>query len=255
MSNNSISKCLGCSIYVDAGGFCAQASEGEHAKLSQKSRSATLKRGESIETEELLTWPVLAISSGVISLQHLLEDGRKTIAAFFMQGDIIDMRGLNNRNRGHLIALNKVNLCRLSPAVFESIVETNPDAQRVAWNNMRKQTYRAIDHSSDLAKKHALEKLVSFIFECKRRQAATVSKDMVIIPVRRVDLAEYLGMQPETVSRCFKDLADRGIIEFNGISNIKLLEIPTLRRIANGDRDALESNKTGRDKIKIYSFG
>lgn len=255
MSNSPTAKCLDCSIYADAGGFCAQTTACEHAELSQKSRSATLKRGESIETEELLTWPVLAISSGVISLQHLLEDGRKTIAAFFMQGDIIDMRGINNRNRGHMIALNKVKLCRLSPAVFERIVETNPDAQRVIWNNMRKQTYRAIDHSSDLAKKHAMEKLVSFIFECKRRQATTVSENIVIVPVRRVDLAEYLGMQPETVSRCFKDLEERGIIEFNGISNIKLLEIPILRRIANGDRNALGSNKTGQDKIKILSFG
>lgn len=255
MPKRPADKCQDCSLYTDAGSFCAHATPDELANLSLKSRAASLKRGESIETEELLTWPVLAISSGVLSLQHLLEDGRKTIAAFFMQGDIIDMRGLSNRNRGHLIALNKVTLCRLSPAVFENIIEANPNAQRMVWNNMRQQTYRAIDHSSDLAKKHALEKLVSFIFECKRRQIVTVCKNTVIIPVRRVDLAEYLGMQPETVSRCFKELEERGIIEFNGISNIKLLEIPTLRRIANGDRNALGNNRTGQDKIKILSYG
>ncbi|WP_456385749.1 Crp/Fnr family transcriptional regulator [Profundibacter sp.] len=242
-------------MYTDAGSFCAHITPDELEDISNKSRTATLKRGESIETEEMLTWPVIAISSGVISLQHLLEDGRKTIAAFFMRGDIIDMRGINSRNRGCLIALNKVNLCRLSPAVFENIIDTNPQAQRIAWNNLREQTYRAIDHSSDLAKKHALEKLVSFIFECKRRQTVTVSENMVIIPVRRVDLAEYLGMQPETVSRCFKDLADRGIIEFNGISNIKLLNIPALRRIANGDRDANGIHKTAQNKLKILSYG
>jgi len=214
-----------------------------------------LKRGQSIDTEELLTWPVMAISSGVISLQHLLEDGRKTIAAFFMQGDIIDMRGISSRNRGHLIALNKVHLCRLSPAVFENIIETNPSAQRIVWNNMRKQTYRAIDHSADLAKKHALEKLASFVFECKRRQTITLSKSSVIIPVRRVDLAEYLGMQPETVSRCFKELEDRGIIEFHGISNIRILKTPILRRIANGDRNADAIHNSNQNKFKVLSFG
>jgi len=255
MSKLPATKCQECSLYTDAGSFCAHVTEDELDTLSGKSRTAALKRGESIQTEETLTWPVMAISSGVISLQHLLEDGRKTIAALFMQGDIIDMRGINSRNRGHLIALNKVSLCRLSPAVFEHIIETNPQAQRIVWNNMRKQTYRAIDHSADLAKKHALEKLVSFIFECKRRQTVTVSEDTVIIPVRRVDLAEYLGMQPETVSRCFKDLEERGIIEFSGISNIKLLEIPALRRIANGDRSANGIHRTNQDKIKILSFG
>ena len=255
MSYLPAAKCQDCSIYTDAGSFCAHVASDELDALSSKSRTATLKRGESIEAEEMLTWPVIAISSGVISLQHLLEDGRKTIAALFMQGDIIDMRGINSRNRGLLIALNKVKLCRLSPAIFENIIETNPEAQRVVWNNMRKQTFRAIDHSADLAKKHALEKLVSFIFECKRRQTVTLSETSVTIPVRRVDLAEYLGMQPETVSRCFKDLEERGVIEFNGISNIKLLEIPTLRRIANGDRNANGIHRTNQNKIKILSYG
>lgn len=255
MSKPSTVKCQECTLSSDAGGFCSSISAEELDALGAKSRTATLKRGESIEAEEMLTWPVIIIASGVISLQHLLEDGRKTIAAFFMRGDIIDMRGIDSRSRGQLIALNKVKLCRLSPAVYESIVESNPHALRIVFNNMRKQTYRAIDHSADLAKKHALEKLVSFIFECKRRQTVTVSENTVVIPVRRVDLAEYLGMQPETVSRCFKDLEERGIIEFNGISNIKLLGIPALRRIANGDRSTNAIHRTNQDKIKILSYG
>jgi len=255
MTTSPATKCQNCSLYTEAGSLCAQITSDELDSLSNKSRTATLKRGESIDAEELLMWPVIAISSGVVSLQHLLEDGRKTIAAFFMQGDIIDMRGISSRNRGHLIALNKVNLCRLSPAAFETILETNTDAQRVVWDNLRKQTYRAIDHSADLAKKHALEKLASFIFECKRRQTITLSENSVIIPVRRVDLAEYLGMQPETVSRCFKDLEDRGIIEFNGISNIRLVKAPILRRIANGDRNADAIQHPDKNKFKVLSFG
>ncbi len=255
MKNPPASKCQKCSIYTETGNFCAHITPDELGELSSKSRTAMLKRGQSINTEELLTWPVIMVSSGVISLQHLLEDGRKTIAAFFMQGDIIDMRGISSRNRGHLIALNKASICRLSPAVFESIIDTNPDALRLVWNNLRKQTYRAIDHSADLAKKHALEKLVSFIFECRHRQTGTTSEDTVIIPVRRVDLAEYLGMQPETVSRCFRNLEERGIIEFNSISNIKLLKIATLRRIANGDKNADGIHHADQSKFKVLSFG
>lgn len=255
MTNQPASKCQQCSIHSEPGNFCAHITPDEQDVLSEKSRTATLKRGESINSEELLTWPVIAITSGVISLQHLLEDGRKTIAAFFMQGDIIDIRGISSRNRGHLIALNKAAICRLSPAVFENIVENNPGAQRIVWNNLRKQTYRAIDHSADLAKKHALEKLASFVFECKRRQTVAVPEDTVIIPVRRVDLAEYLGMQPETVSRCFKDLEERGIIRFHSISNIQILEVPTLRRIANGDKNADGLSRTNQTKVKILSYG
>lgn len=255
MKNPPASKCQQCSIYTDKGNFCAHITSDELGELSSKSRTATLKRGDSIGSQDLLTWPVIAISSGVISMQHLLEDGRKTIAALFMQGDIIDLRGISSRSRGHLIALNKASICRLSPAVFENIIKTNPDAQRLVWNNLRNQTYRAIDHSADLAKKHALEKLASFIFECMRRQTVALAEDTVIIPVRRVDLAEYLGMQPETVSRCFRDLEERGIIELNSISNIKLLKTPTLRRIANGDRHADDLQHADQNKFKVLNFG
>jgi len=88
-----------------------------------------------------------------------------------------------------------------------------------------------------------------------RRQTVALPEDTVIIPVRRVDLAEYLGMQPETVSRCFKDLEERGIIEFNSISNIKLLKTPILRRIANGDRNADGLHHPNENKFKVLSFG
>jgi len=195
------------------------------------------------------------VTTGVISMQHLLEDGRKTIAAFFMQGDIIDLRGIADRHRGQLVALGKTKICRLLPEVFNDIFDKNPNAQRIVWDNLREQTYRAIDHSADLAKKHALEKLASFIFEGRRRQIVSIAENLVTIPVRRVDLAEYLGMQPETVSRCFKDLEMRGIVKLNTISNLKILKIPTLRRIANGDRHADDAAHNDRKKFKVLSFG
>lgn len=255
MTTKTASKCQRCSIYTEAGGFCDQLKDPELDALGSQSRSSTLKRGQAIDSEELLMWPIVAISSGVISMQHLLEDGRKTIAAMFMQGDIIDMRGISSRNRGHLIALGKTKICRLSPTIFEQIVDSNMNAQRVAWNNLRNQAYRAIDHSADLAKKQALEKLASFVFECRGRQAAGVSECSVHIPVRRVDLADYLGMQPETVSRCFRDLSNRKILTFQDISNLRILDIPTLRRIANGDKHTENLRHTNEDHFKVLHYG
>jgi len=255
MTKPSASECQHCSNFSATDNFCANISSDELDELGRKSRSATLKRGEVIDSEIITTWPVISVSSGVISMQHLLQDGRKTIAAFFMQGDIIDLRGISERQRGQLVALNKTQICRMAPEVFEGIFDTNPNAQRIVWDNLREQTYRAIDHSADLAKKHALEKLASFIFECRRRQVVSVAKNLVTIPVRRVDLAEYLGMQPETVSRCFKDLEERKIVRFNTISNLKILKIPTLRRIANGDQNADDSQIENGRKFKVLSFG
>jgi len=195
-----------------------------------------MKRGDALSDEALLQWPIVAVSSGVLSLQHLMADGRKSIAALYMKGDVIDLRGISNRNRCNLISLGNSRICRLSPEVFENIVSTNMDAQNSAWKSLREQTFRAIDHSVDMSKKQALEKLASFIIECNYREFSTTKSTTIAkIPVRRVDLAEYIGVQPETVSRCFKDLQKRGIIEFENLSVVTIHDVATLREIASGD--------------------
>ncbi|MBL1434910.1 MAG: Crp/Fnr family transcriptional regulator [Rhodobacteraceae bacterium] len=243
-------KCKDCALYSDGKLFCAQLSGDELCELSNQSRTLSMKRGDTLENEALAHWPIVAIDSGVLSMQHLLQDGRKTIAALFMRGDIIDLRNISNRNRGALIALGNVDVCRLSPKIFEQIMGHNPDAQKVIWENLRDQAFRAMDHSGDIAKKQALEKLASFIFECRNRQVGFTDGDLVKIPVRRIDLAEYLGMQPETVSRCFKDLEKRGVLEAPSLNALKLLNVPMLRRIANGDKDVL-ANESRIRVLKI----
>ena len=160
-----------------------------------------MKRGETFNDDSLHAWPIVAVSSGVVSLQHLLENGRKTIAALFMCGDIIDLRSASHKNRGNLISLKPSEVCRLSPTVFERIVTNNPNAHKIVWSNLREQVNRSINHSVDLAKKQAMEKLASFIFECKHQQSSLITKNKsVTIPVRRIDLAEYIGMQPSLLS-------------------------------------------------------
>jgi CRP/FNR family transcriptional regulator, anaerobic regulatory protein len=242
MSPHLPEQCSHCSMYFDTENFCAKLSDNELIALNAQSSLVTVKRDEAVPEETQKRHPVMAISSGVLSLQHLLHDGRKTIAAILMRGDILDLRNSTQNQLGALIALNSVTLCRLSPVIFDAAIAENPKARMLAWANITDQTFRAINHAADLAKKQALEKLASFIFEIRNRDTHVPGHDHVQIPIRRRDLAEYLGMQPETVSRCFKDLAKRGIIHVSDLSVIRILNAPALRRISNGDR----SPKGGR---------
>ena len=256
MSTKTPLKCKQCSMYFESDSFCSKLSPSELITLNRESRSATLKRGCAFSDESLAEWPIVAVDTGVLSLQHIMQDGRKTIAALFMRGDIIDLRSISDRKRGTLIALGKARVCRLSPVIFERIVKKNPEAHQVIWDNLREQTFRAIDHSVDLAKKQALEKLASFIFECRHHEGANDKNSSVVsIPIRRLDLAEYIGMQPETVSRCFRELETKGIIELETLTTIVIKNIPALRRIANGDRSVEETIKIENPGMKILSFG
>lgn len=248
-------ECRTCSLFFTSGSFCAHLGADELRKLNEHSRALTLKRGQMLDGSMLRTWPIVAVSAGVVGIKHLLDDGRSTIAAFFMEGDIVDLRRRSNKMRGSLVALTRSKLCGLSPEVFEEIVAANPDAQRLAWENLREQTNRAMDHSADVGKKQVLEKLASFVFECRQRQSKGEFPDQIVgIPIRRCDVAEYLGLQPETVSRGFRELQERNIVKFLSTSVIEITRLPDLKRIANGGQagdGVVRNDGTG---VKVLSF-
>ncbi len=255
MPHDAPQDCKLCALYYDSSNFCAALDDAQLKDLNAHSQFETIKRGTQIWDHVLESWPILAVESGVVSLQQILSDGRRTISAFFMRGDIIDLRNRANRKLGALVALSETKVCRLSEESFVGIVHTNAKARVLVWENLRDQAFRAIAHSSDLAKKSSREKLAAFIFEFDRRAAPTHRHNVVEIPVRRRDLAEYLGMQPETVSRCFKDFERRGIIRVSDLSTIRILDLPALRQIANGARpeDALRRTYDPARKVLTSS--
>ena len=85
-----------------------------------------------------------------------------------------------------------------------------------------------------------------------QREGVHIRMDILI---RRCDLAEYLGMQPETVSRCFRELEDNRIIRIAGRSKIFIQNAPVLRRIANGQRIDKRLDQPDRTDLKIIQIG
>jgi CRP/FNR family transcriptional regulator, anaerobic regulatory protein len=232
--------CAVCAMYADDENFCAKLDASELSALNAGSHLASLGRGETIPEDVMNAWPLLAVESGELSLQYTLRDGRRTIASFFLTGDIIDLRHTDERRLGSLIALSNVTFCKLSPTIFDRIVTSNPGARTLVWSNLQAQVYRSFSHVADLAKKKAVEKVASFILECRNRHLHPLA-DHVRIPVRRRDLAEYLGMQPETISRCFRDLEERGVIEVKETAVVRLRKLSDLRLIANGAREGYDT--------------
>jgi len=91
---------------------------------------------------------------------------------------------------------------------------------------MREQIHFAADHSVDLGKKSAPERL--------RRQMGGEGCETVDLALRRSDIADYMGLQPETVSRGLKELERRGLISLKGRSRVVIHDEPALRQLANG---------------------
>ena len=232
-------KCRHCALRIDGDLICAQMSVGELVELSARSNPTSVPRKQPVSSRLLERNPVIAVIEGVIGLQHVLKDGRRSIAALFWRGDIIDLRSEEKRPAGQLVALTPARICCLHADTFDRLLRDNPDVRAVTLDNLRQQIRLAAEHSVDLGKKSAPERLAAFIFECRRRQLGCENCTTVELALRRADIADYMGLQPETVSRGLKELERRGLIALKGRSKVVILDEPALRELANGAPERL----------------
>ncbi len=230
-------KCQTCALSQNGGRLCALLSEDEIDFLSIHSHPVEMPQKAVLDERLLNHWPIIAVLEGAIGIQHILDDGRRSISAFFTTGDILDLRRSDDRRQVSLRALTNARICKLGVEAFELVQESNPTARNLITYNLREQAHRSVDHAADLAKKRAIERIASFIFECRNRGVVdTPGSDQIELPMPKCDLAEYLGLQPETLSRSLKDLDASGIIELPGSNRIVVKDPPKLRRLANGAR-------------------
>ena len=92
---------------------------------------------------------------------------------------------------------------------------------------------RAENHVLLLGRQNAPERVAAFLTEMDRRLR---SPKVLVLPMCRIDIADYLGLTHETVTRCFSTLRDRGIFDYPDISHreIVLHDRTQLAQLASG---------------------
>ena len=176
------------------------------------------------------------VSDGIVGLAHVLDDGRRSISHLFLPGDIIDFRYCDKVS-GKAVCLSPSQLAMVSAEAFTNLGDNEQRIHEVLGNSLLKHWGFATRHCSDLARKSAIEKLASYIFECRKRYPGKVDKNnggAVHLALRRIDISDYLGLRPETLCRAFAKLKQGHIIEFNNVSHVNILNEDALRKIADG---------------------
>jgi CRP/FNR family nitrogen fixation transcriptional regulator len=156
----------------------------------------------------------------------LLSDGRRQIGAFHLVGDIFGLEN-SETHRFTAEAIVDTRLRLLKRRSLESVAEHDA----LVANNLLILTTSNLQHAEDhmllLGRKTALERVAAFLLEMDRRLTPT---DIIALPMCRRDIADYLGLTLETVSRALSNLHGRGILGFLGPSQrqIMLLDRPRL---------------------------
>ena len=171
---------------------------------------------------------VYQVIDGAVRSYKLLSDGRRQINAFHLTGDIFGLEnGPAHRFTAEAIVDTTVRLARRIS--LEHVAETDALVARDLLSMTTSNLQHAEDHMLLLGRKTSLERVAAFLLEMDRRLTAA---GVMALPMNRRDIADYLGLTLETVSRALSCLHGRGILGFLGQTQrqIVLLDRPRLAK-------------------------
>ena len=170
------------------------------------------RKGTEIYGEKEPAEYVYQVTAGAVRSYKLLSDGRRQIGAFHLVGDVFGLEnGTFHRFTAEAIVDTSVRLIKRNSLerVAEADVRIAHDLLYMTTDNLQ----HAEDHMLLLGRKTSLERVVAFLLEMDRRLTAA---NIMALPMCRRDIADYLGLTLETVSRALSRLHENGILGFLG---------------------------------------
>ncbi len=189
--------------------------------------------GETVFAEGDDADSVYEVVSGMVRLYKLLPDGRRLITGFLSAGHLMGLAP-----EGVCVytaeALTEVTLCRYKRTAFERLIDEVPGFAKRLLAATSHELRAAQDQMLLLGRKAASEKLASFLIMLAEQQE---DEDEIDVPMTRSDIADYLGLTIETVSRTLTKLRQDGLIALPNPTRIEILDREQLEDLAAGGTD------------------
>jgi CRP/FNR family transcriptional regulator, anaerobic regulatory protein len=182
------------------------------------------------------------VKTGLLRQVMLLADGRRQIMRFVFPNDILD-RAEAATMPFSAEAVEHAEVRCFSKAQLEGVLSRNATA-RDNWKRLAEQHFHEMQrHSVVLGRLSSIERLAYFLIWL--RQHADDPVDGVIhLPMARGDIADYLGLTVETVSRGFTILRDAGLIDLVNSRHIRLKKPDALSKLAGNILTVAEVDET-----------
>ncbi|EIG57138.1 CRP/FNR family nitrogen fixation transcriptional regulator [Bradyrhizobium sp. JR4.1] len=185
----------------------------------------TYKKGSEVYGEKEPAEYVYQVKNGAVRSYKLLSDGRRQIGAFHLAGDIFGLEnGSAHRFTTEAIVDTTVRLVRRQS--LELVAQDDAVVARNLLSMTTTNLQHAEDHMLLLGRKTSLERVAAFLIEMDKRLTAA---GIMALPMSRRDIADYLGLTLETVSRALSRLHELGILGFVGNTQRQIVLLDRLK--------------------------
>jgi CRP/FNR family transcriptional regulator, anaerobic regulatory protein len=176
---------------------------------------------------------IFIVRSGAICFSRMLPDGRRIVLGFAYPGDIIGIG--SDFHYCDAQTVQATQLEAISAASFKRAVIDDPGLGKQATAEVTQALDAAYRHVVVISKLSANERLASFLMALSdRNEKHGLSRLSIVLPMRRLDIADFLGLTIETVSRTFTIFRNMGLIAMDQANIVTFKDIQKLRALASG---------------------
>ena len=180
-----------------------------------------MEEGESVAT-------IQVVVSGCVRAFKMLPDGRRQIVGFLGPGDLIGH--LSDRQIAGCEAVDAVEVCAFPKIRLENACSEERAVLAELDNMLAAQAHRAQELAANLGRKNALGRVAWFLLD---RAGRSARRSEIPLPMSRMDIADFLGLRIETISRAFSALKKSAAIA-TGPSSFSVRDHGELARAAGG---------------------
>lgn len=229
-------KCSDCPIRHRA--VCARCEADELQMLER------IKVYRHYEAGETMLWRgddlnfVSSVVKGIATLSKTMEDGRTQMVGLLLPSDFIGRPG-RAKIEFDVTATTEVTLCCFDRKPFEELVTTTPHIAQRLMEMALDELDAAREWMVLLGRKTAREKIATFIEMLVRRARieGTSPEPRLTLPLTRDEIANFLGLTLETVSRQLTALKRDGVIAFTDRRHFEVIDLSALHEATGDDAD------------------
>lgn len=174
------------------------------------------------------------VRSGLLRLYQTLANGKRQIVGFAFPGEFVDLAAERDYRFGAQ-AVTDSELRTMPRAEFRTAARAHPQFAFQLFVAVSGMLNRSSELALTVGQRNAEASLAAFLLEMHRRVTASdPERREIFLPMPRTDVADYLGLTPETISRVFTQFADRKLISVHKRRGIRLSALGALQRLAEG---------------------
>jgi CRP/FNR family transcriptional regulator len=158
---------------------------------------------------------VFKIISGVVAVSKLLADGRRQVLGFFLAGELCGYLQVDGRYAFDGTAITEVRTCSFNRRRFDAFAVAHQDVATVIKETLEGKLHHVSHHMTVIGQLTSTERVASFLGHLSVAYSEHgIQTRPLRLPMNRADIADYLGLRLETVSRAFSKLRKKGLLEF-----------------------------------------